>query len=128
MPVVAPDSLETSLKHGKLDPVYFLFGEEEFLIEEALDRIVAATVDESTRSFNYDLLHGTDITTNEIIERASAYPVMADRRVVVVKDIDRTFSLRGKPDEHSPFARYLASPSPTTLLVMTAATSDFLTE
>jgi DNA polymerase III subunit delta len=128
MPIVAPDSLETSLKHGKFDPVYFLFGEEEFLIEEALDRLIAATVDESTRSFNYDQLHGTEISTNDIIERTSAYPVMAERRVVVVKDIDRTFALRGKPDEHSPFARYMAAPAPTTLLVMTAATSDFLTK
>jgi DNA polymerase-3 subunit delta len=128
MPTVAPDSLETSLKHGKLDPVYFLFGEEEFLIDEALERLVAATVDESTRSFNFDLLHGSEISTNDIIERASAYPLMAERRVVIVKDIDRTFSLRGKPDENSPFGRYMASPAPTTLLVMTAATSDFLTK
>jgi DNA polymerase III subunit delta len=128
MPVVAPDSLETSLKHGKFDPVYFLFGEEEFLIDEALERLTAAVVDEETRSFNYDLLHGSDITTNDIVERAAAYPLMAERRVVVVKDIDRTFSMRGKPDEHSPFARYLASPAPTTVLVMTAATSDFMTK
>lgn len=128
MPVVAPDSLETSLKHGKFDPVYFLFGEEEFLIDEMLERITAATIDESTRSFNYDLLHGTEASTIDIVERASAYPLMAERRVVVVKDIDRVFALRGKPDENSPFARYMNSPAPTTVLVLTAATADFLTK
>ena len=126
MPIVAPDSLETSLKHGKFDPVYFLFGDEEFLIDEALSRLVDATVDEETRSFNYDLMHGSDITANDIVERASSYPLMADRRVVVVKEVDRVFALRGKPDAASPFARYMASPAPTTVLIMTAATSDFL--
>jgi len=128
MPIVTPDSLETSLRHGKFDPVYFLFGDEEFLIEEALNRIIESTVDESTRSFNFDLLFGSEATPVDIIERASAYPLIADRRVVVVKEIDRTFALRGKPDENSAFARYMASPAPTTVLVMTAAISDFLTK
>lgn len=128
MPITSPDSLETSIKHGKFDPLYLLFGDEEFLIDEALARIVAGAVDESTRSFNFDLLHGSEISVNDIVERSSAYPLMADRRVVVVKEIDRTFSLRGKPDEASAFVRYMKSPAPTTVLVMTAATADFLTK
>ncbi len=128
MPLLTPDSLETSIKHAKFDPVYFLFGEEEFLIDEAMNRILAAAVDESTRSFNFEMLHGGEITTNDIVERASAYPLMADRRVVVVKEIDRAFAGRGKLDESSPFARYIASPAPTTLLLLTAATADFLTK
>jgi len=126
MPIVAPDSLETALKHGKFEPVYFLFGDEEFLIDEACDRIMSATIDESTRSFNFDLLYGSEVSTNDIIERASAYPLMAERRVVVVRELDRAFALRGRPDESSPFARYMRTPSPTTVLVMTAATSDVL--
>ncbi len=128
MPIVAPDSLETSLRHAKFDPVYLLFGDEEFLIEEACSRIIEAAVDESTRSFNFDLLYGSEVSTNDIIERASAYPLIAERRVVVVREIDRTFALRGKPDEHSPFARYMKAPAPTTVLVMTAATSDILSK
>ncbi|MDB5033400.1 MAG: polymerase subunit delta [Chlorobi bacterium] len=128
MPIVTPDSLETSLKHGKFDPVYFLFGEEEFLIDEALDRIMAATVDESTRSFNFDLMYGSEISVNDIVERSMAYPLMADRRVVVVREIDRTFALRGKPEENSPFGRYMNTPAPTTILIITAAIADFLTK
>lgn len=128
MPVVSPDSLETGLSHKKFEPVYFLFGEEEFLIDEATERIIEATVDPSTRSFNFDLLYGSEISTVDIIERASAYPMMAERRVVVVREIDRTFALRGKPDEASSFARYMSSPSPTTVLIMTAATGDILSK
>jgi DNA polymerase-3 subunit delta len=128
MPILTPDSLETALRHDKFEPVYFLFGDEEFLIEEALDRIVDRTVDASTRSFNFDLLFGTESSAVDLVERAMAYPLMADRRVVVVKEVDRMFALRGKPDENSAFGRYMAAPSPTTVLVMTTATSDFLTK
>jgi len=126
MPVISPESLLTSLKHGKIEPVYFLFGDEEFLIDEALERIVDATVDPSTQSFNYDVFHGTEIALQDVIERSSAYPLMAERRVVVLKELDRAFALRGKPDANSSFARYLASPAPSTTLILTAATGDFI--
>lgn len=126
MAIVTSESLATQLRHGKIEPLYFLFGEEEFLIDEAVEEIIERSVDKSTVSFNFDLLHGTEVTLQEVVERAVAYPLMADRRVVVVRDIDRTFSLRGKPDSTSPFARYIASPSPSTTLVLTAATGDVL--
>lgn len=127
MSIVAPDSLETAIKHGRFEPIYFLFGDEEFLIDEACGRIMDAVIDESSRSFNMDLLFGSDVSPSDIVERALAYPLMAERRVVVVRDIDKTFAQRGKPDEHSSFARYMKSPAATTVLIMTAATSDFLT-
>jgi DNA polymerase-3 subunit delta len=126
MAIITPDSLETTLRSGRFDPVYLLFGDEEFLIDEACERLVAATVDASTREFNYDLFHGTEATLPDIVDRAMQYPMMAERRVVVVKELDRIFALRGKPEMESPFARYLRRPSETTVLIMTAATSDFL--
>ncbi|MBL7986791.1 MAG: DNA polymerase III subunit delta [Chlorobi bacterium] len=126
MPIVTSESLMTQLRHGKIEPLYFLFGDEEFLIDEALEQIIDRAVDKSTVSFNFDLLHGTEVTLQEIVERASAYPLMADRRVVVVRDIDRTFSLRGKPDPTSPFVRYITSASPSTTLVLTAVAGDIL--
>ncbi len=126
MAIIAPDSLQTALRSGRVEPLYFLFGEEEFLIDEALDAILSIAVDESTRGFNFDLLHGSDSTLQDVVERASAYPLMAERRVVVVKEIDRTFSMRGKPDASSPFGRYMKNPLPSTTLVMTAAIGDVM--
>lgn len=127
MPTISLDSLETAIGHKKFDPVYFLFGDEEFLIDEAVDRIIAGAVDESTRSFNFDLLFGADVTALDIAERASAYPLMADYRLVVVREIDRMFAMRGRPDSDSSFIRYLRSPLSTTVLLLTAATSEFMT-
>jgi DNA polymerase III subunit delta len=126
MAIITPDSLETSLRTGTFEPVYFLFGDEEFLVDEACDRLTALTVDASTREFNFDHFHGTEATLADIVDRAMQYPMMAERRVVVVKELDRIFALRGKPDLESPFARYLRRPSETTVLIMTASTGDFL--
>ena len=120
MAIISAESFHTSVRHNKIEPVYFLFGEEDLLIEEALDMLIERTVDASTRSFNFDTLFGGETTYPELVERANAYPLMADRRVVVVKEVDRLISMRGKPDPTSPFMRYLEAPAPTTVLVMTA--------
>ncbi len=126
MSLITSDSLRTALSHKRLDPVYFLFGEEDLLIEEATSDILALAVDASTREFNFELLYGGETTFPDVVERASAYPLMAERRVVVVRELDRLISLRGKPDASSAFGRYLAAPAETTVLLLTAVRGDIM--
>ncbi|MGE3799864.1 MAG: DNA polymerase III subunit delta [Candidatus Kapaibacterium sp.] len=125
MPVITPDSFETGRRNGQIAPLYFLFGEEEFLIEEALHALLAVAVDESTKSFNYDQFHGTEIQLRDVVERATAYPMMAERRVVVLRDLDRAIGSR-KGDDGSGFLNYIESPLETTTLILTATTDAFL--
>lgn len=66
--------------------VIFLHGEEEHLREEALGRIVGAFVDPATRDFNYDQLRGSDVTAEALASMAATPPMMAERRVIVVRD------------------------------------------
>ena len=60
MALTSPDKLTRALDAGRLGGVYFLFGEEEFLKEEAAAAITAAHLDPATRDFNYDQLRGAD--------------------------------------------------------------------
>lgn len=125
MPLITPDSLETGVRSGNVAPVYFLFGEEEFLVDETLERLIGHTVDQSTKSFNFDVFHGTEAQLRDVVERAEAYPLMAERRVVVLRDVDRTIGSR-KSDDGSGFLQYIASPLETTTLILTAASASFL--
>lgn len=125
MPLTTPDSLETGLRNGNIAPIYFLFGEEEFLVDETLDMLLGRTVDQSTRSFNFDIFHGAEAQLRDVVERSQAYPMMAERRVVVLRDIDRTIGSR-KTDDGSGFFSYIESPLETTTLILTAATDSFL--
>ena len=125
MPLLTPDSLTTTLREGTIAPLYLLFGEEEFLVEEALEKLLRHTVDESTRSFNFDQFHGTEIQLRDVVERCQAYPMMAERRVVVLRDLNRAIGSR-KSDDGSGFLDYLASPLETTTLILTATTDSFL--
>lgn len=110
---------------GNFPPVVLMFGEEEFLLEEAYNKLVDAAVEKDTGAFNIDVLEGSDTTPETIIEMASAFPMMAKRRVVAVKHFEKVSLGRGsKSEQSSPLAKYFAAPSPTTLLILLAAVSD----
>ena len=125
------EAIEKAWKAGKPAPVYVFHGEEEFLRSELLHQAADLLVpDESTRSFNFDLLYGADTTTAQVISLAQGYPMMADRRVVIVREADKI--LRAKPagseerggrgkkkkgGDQDPLAAYLEKPNPDCVLI-----------
>lgn len=86
MPLTSPDKLTRALESGRRGGIFFLFGEEEFLKEEATAAIVAAHLDPGTRDFNFDQLRGTDLEPDTLASIANTPPMMAEWRVVVVRD------------------------------------------
>lgn len=86
MPLTSPDALLRSLQSGKLGGTFFLFGEEEHLKDELAAAIVDAHLDPAIRDFNYDQLRGTDVTPETLASVAATPPMMAEWRVVVVRD------------------------------------------
>jgi DNA polymerase-3 subunit delta len=114
------DSLRTELTKGKFRTAYLLYGEEDLLLEEALHAIIERALEGADRGFNLDVLRGTDADGRDIVARASSFPMMADRRVVVVREVDR---LGGRDPEL--LAAYVEHPSPSTCLVLAGTKPDF---
>lgn len=106
-----------SIRKKEFAPVYFLYGEESLIVDEIVDAIVGGAVEESMKGFNLDILQGNDVSAQNVIDIALSFPMMAERRVVVVKDVDR---LSGK----EALEAYCERPSPTTVLVLTAGEPD----
>jgi DNA polymerase-3 subunit delta len=113
------EDLEASLAAGKIDSLYLFHGEEDFFVGEAVDRVVDAALRGADRSFNLDVLSAGDADPREIVARASAFPMMADRRVVVVRDAERF----GEKDVDL-MVRYAEHPSPTTCFILAASKAD----
>ncbi len=74
------------IRSGKIYPVYLLHGEEAYLIEDTLDKMIELLVPDSIRNFNLDIFSSHDSSIEEVLSLANTYPVMAQRRVVVLKD------------------------------------------
>lgn len=72
----------------KKNPVgaYLIYGEEEYLVKVYTERLVNASVDESFRDFNFHVFEGENVEIPEIYESASAVPMMAESKCVLVKN------------------------------------------
>jgi len=82
-------SLIGNLKKGKIDPLYFFHGPQEYLKEEALSLLISKLVDPNLRSFNLDILFGPDSSADEIFNLSSTLPMNAERRLVIVREAQR---------------------------------------
>ena len=114
------DDLTARLAANDISPLYLLFGEEDFLIDEGVRAIIHAALGGGERGFNLDILAAGEHDIREILAIASSFPMMADRRVVVVRDAEK---VAGKDAEV--LAAYCENPSRTTSLVLITTKPDF---
>ncbi len=85
-PATPPPNIPREIQDNKVFPVYLLCGEESFLIEGTLKQMLDHLLVPETRDFNLTFLEDASITIREILTQVDLYPVMAERRVVVVRD------------------------------------------
>jgi len=106
-------------------PIVFLFGEEEFILEEALEKIINRFCPDKNH-YDFDLLDGAQINENILVDKCSSYPMINDKRVVIIKNAEKLFTSKSKkPDKNSLFYQYLSNPSSSTLLIITAFIDNF---
>jgi DNA polymerase-3 subunit delta len=86
MPSIRPGQLDRTLRDRVAGGAFFFFGDEDYLREEAVGKVVAAYLDPSTRDFNFDQLRGGDVTADDLASIVATPPMMAEHRVVVVRD------------------------------------------
>lgn len=112
-----------SLKHfiGEIEkglgsPVYFLYGDDQYLLKEAV-HMIAATIPESERAFSYDVfdLDGIDEVPppEQIVDVLNTVSFMGNRRFVVVENVQKL----AKKDLE-PLEGYVLRPSPQAVLVL----------
>ena len=85
-PATPPPNILREIQENKVFPVYLLCGEESFLIEGTLKQMLDHLLVPETRDFNLTFLEDASITIREILTQVDLYPVMGERRVVVVRD------------------------------------------
>lgn len=108
-------ALHAALKKRAFDPVYFFHGEDDYLKDARTREIVEVAVDPATRDFNLELRRGNELDAETLDSLLSTPPMLAERRVVVVRDVDKL-----KKDARALLLRYLDRPAPDTVLVLVA--------
>lgn len=107
--------LSKEIQSGKFAPVYYLHGEEAFLIDKLFHLLEqeGAVLQAHEADFNRELFYGPETQASQIINACRSFPVMAPRRLVLVKEAHR---MNNK--ELEKLTPYLKQPVPSTVLVM----------
>lgn len=76
------------LSSGKPSPVYLICGDDGYLRRRCLETLKEAYKPDVLPEFNYTEFDGAECTVDEISAAAETLPMMAERRMVIVKDLD----------------------------------------
>lgn len=96
-------------------PIYFVYGEEPYMLDQAVEAIIETAAPEGTNDFNFDKFRGSDATAEDIRESAEMLPMMVDRRIVLVRDLQEM-----AVSEIDQLEDYFEAPSEKTCLILHA--------
>jgi DNA polymerase-3 subunit delta len=115
----AHKDLRKGIQTGSFERVYYFHGDDEYLKDDMVRQMIDAVTGAATRDFNLDVRRGNEVDAESLLSLLSTPPMMAERRLVVVKDVQLL-----KKDARGALEKYLASPAPdvVALLVTPAGT------
>ncbi len=137
---LTPEAFRKAVAQGDLEPLYVFtgwlpegakrsgeegaFAPEEYLVREALQALIARAFDPAYCEFNLSRFSALETPLADILATARELPMLASRRLVIVRDLDEKLKAREGASEASPSSgeyaeliEYLKNPVPTTTLV-----------
>jgi DNA polymerase-3 subunit delta len=121
MPARTFDALLRSLPKGELAPVYYLYGPEDVLKDEAVRAILDRALDPALRDFNLDQRSAGQLDPEAVFSLCTTLPMMAERRAVVLREVE---SWKRKPKTRAAFLRYLEHPAPETVVILVQGSAE----
>lgn len=116
MPTLTEHAFLKAVSAGEFAPVYYLWGDDDFRKGEAASRAVNAAVPLAVRDFNAEVHRGGDLDPGTLESVLGTPPMMAERRIVVVRDAGSL-----KKDARRVLDQYLKHPAENAVLVLVAA-------
>lgn len=109
--VVTYENIMRDLKAGNFSPIYILMGEEAYYIDQISNYIQNHVLKPEEQAFDQTVVYGADVNAAQIADLAMQFPMMAPKRVIIVREAQgmRSFDKL----EH-----YVQKPQPKTILVI----------
>jgi DNA polymerase-3 subunit delta len=105
----------SDIRKREAKPVYLLMGEEAYYLDLLVENFESYAIDPADKDFNYNLFYGNDADLDVVIASAQQFPVMAPRKLVMLKEAQSMFNAKNQLDK---FATYVAKPNPNSILVI----------
>lgn len=102
-------------KGTELSPVYILMGEETYYIDTLVEAFETHIIPEEDRDFNMSVFYGNDADLDMVISTAQQFPVMADRKLVLLKEAQTLYQAKSQIEKLAP---YISRPNQSTIFVV----------
>ncbi len=96
---------------------YLFYGEEEFIKEQALDRLINSLIPKEFRDLNYEMIDGIEVEPDDIINACETLPFMSSKRIIVVKDFYLFGNKKGTSDQEEQMLNYIRNANEATCLI-----------
>jgi DNA polymerase-3 subunit delta len=122
---MTPDDAIKRAEKGDLLPVWLLVGEERLLRDQAFEAIIRNALAGGLSEFNLDKFSAGETPVDKVLGATRTVPMMAKKRVVVVRGLDRWDNASGGDgSEGNELAEYAKEPIDSTCLVLVAEKID----
>lgn len=116
MAALSYKDIMTSINNNRFAPVYILMGEEDFYIDKIVEAIEKNAIEEEDKDFNLNIYYGIDADMEKVVAAAQQLPVMAPRRLVILKEAQSKQMAKSALEKLAP---YVAHPNENTVFVVT---------
>lgn len=94
---------------------YLIFGEQDLLLESALEQLKRALGEVADLDFNMETFDGESADVDMVVSACNTLPFASERRLVIVRGVEKM-----SKDATDRLVAYLADPAPTTILALVA--------
>lgn len=105
--------IRKQISQGQFAPIYYLHGSETWFLDVLTKSIESHALQPAEEAFNKEVFFGADATANSILTACRSFPMMATRRLVLLKEAHRLS--KGDWDKIS---AYFAQPVASTVFVV----------
>ncbi len=105
------DGIMHDLKDNVFAPIYILMGEESYYIDQISNYIQSHALPADQQAFDQTVVFGADVSGSQIADLAMQFPMMAPKKVIIVKEAQGLRSM-------DRLERYAQNPQPKTILVV----------
>jgi len=102
-----------STSRTDLKPVYLILSEQEFLLQQAVDRLRARVGEVADLDFNVETFEGETASGDAVAAACNTLPFASDHRLVIVRSIEKL-----SKDASDTLAAYASDPAPTCVLAL----------
>lgn len=99
------------IQHLTFEKIYFLHGEESYFTDLIEASVINYALDDSERDFNQTIVYGKDCTGDQLLSYLREFPMMAQRRLVVLREAQQFRDL-------DVLTEYAQQPNASTILVI----------